>query len=80
MNPLLSMLNSQKNPNPNSVPMNVQAPNTGNLLSDFAAFKRSMNGKDPKAMVDELRASGRMSEQQYQSLLKQAQDLITILK
>jgi len=79
MNPILSMLNSQRNPKPAQA-LNVQVPRSGNFLSDFAAFKRSMEGKDPKAMVDELRASGRMSEQQYQSLLSKAQDIATLFK
>ena len=71
MNPLLSMLNSQKK---------VNYTPTGNMLSDFAAFKQSMQGKDLEAIVNDLRASGRMSEQQYQSLLQSAKSLMNVLK
>ena len=59
MNPVLSMLHSQKS----------------NQKQSFAQFAKSMQGKDPKAMVDELRSSGQMSEQQYQNLLRQAQSI-----
>lgn len=52
----------------------------GNILSEFAKFKKDMQGKDAKAIVDGLRASGRMSEQQYQQLLQKAKNIEAFLK
>ena len=70
MNPVLSMLHTQ----------NSQELKMLNSKQSFLEFVQSMQGRDPKAMVDELRASGRMSEAQYQSLLKRAKDFAGFLK
>lgn len=69
-NPIMSMLHSQ----------NKQSSSSGNMLLEFAKFKKQMRGKDAKAMVDELRASGKMTEQQYQQLISTAQTLKDVLK
>lgn len=70
-NPIMSMLRSQNN---------QQSSSSGNMLIEFAKFKKQMQGKDAKAMVDDLRASGKMSEQQYQQLVNKAQTLKDFLK
>lgn len=70
-NPIMSMLHSQNNHRSSS---------SGNMLIEFAKFKKQMQGKDAKAMVDELRASGKMTEQQYQQLISTAQTLKDVLK
>ena len=44
----------------------------GNLLTRFAQFKREMAGKDPEAIVRQMLADGRMSQQQFESLKSQA--------
>ena len=54
-NPLFNLLN----------PNNGQQGN--DMQSQFDNFKRTVQG-DPKAMVDQLRASGQMSEQQFNQL------------
>ena len=59
---------------------NSQEPKTLNSKQSFLEFAKSMQGRDPKAVVDELRASGRMSEAQYQSLLKRAKEFAGLLK
>jgi hypothetical protein len=46
----------------------------------FAEFAKYMKGKDAKSIVDDLRASGKMSEQQYQQLTQQAQTNIDTAK
>jgi len=83
MNPILELLHD-KTGNPTSNPSDVgsvKPPATpSNLLADFARFKKQMEGKDPKAMVDELRASGRMSDAQYHQLLQRAKALQSFLK
>ena len=52
----------------------------GNLIQQFAEFKRTMQGKDPEAIVKQLPAEGKMSQQQFESLKTQAQSLMTILR
>ena len=51
-----------------------------NLIQKFADFKRQMAGKDPEAIVRQMLADGRMTPQQFESLKKQAQGLMTILR
>ena len=76
MNPIMSMLRSKNN---SSSQQNSKS-SEQNTLSGFAKFKQDMQGKDAKAIIDGLRASGKMSEQQYQQLLKKAKDLEAFLK
>ena len=64
LNPILSQLN---NNNP------VQ------MLQKFAEFKRSMQGKDPEAMVNELLKSGKMSQAQFEQLKAQAESFMKLL-
>lgn len=52
----------------------------GNLIHRFAEFKRQMAGRDPEAMVRQMLAEGRMSQQQFEKLKSQAQSLMTILR
>ena len=52
----------------------------GNLIQQFAEFKRTMQGKNPEAIVKQMLADGRMSQQQFESLKTQAQSLMTILR
>ena len=66
MNPVLSMLHTQKN--------------EPDMKANFLQFVKSMQGKDAQAIVQQLRASGQMSESQYQSLLQRAKSLSAILK
>ena len=67
MNPILSRLNTPNNPQPN-------------MLQQFAEFKRSMAGKDPQAMVQQLIQSGKLSQQQFEQLKQQAHYLQSILR
>lgn len=69
-NPILSAMANQN-----------QAPsNPANMMAQFAEFKKSLVGKDPKAMVEELLSSGKMSQAQFETLKKQAQSLQGFLK
>lgn len=52
----------------------------GNLLQRFAAFKKQMAGKDPEAIVKQMLADGRMSQEQFEKLKIQAQGLMSILR
>lgn len=53
---------------------------SGNILQRFAEFKRSMQGKDPEAIVKQMLADGRMTQQQFEQLKRQAESLMTILR
>ena len=78
MNPIVSMLRSKNNSSSQQNSKSTES--NGNILSEFAKFKKDMQGKDAKAIVDGLRASGRMSEQQYQQLLQKAKNIEAFLK
>lgn len=52
----------------------------GNILQQFAQFKRMMQGKNPEQMVKEMLSSGRMSQEQFENLKSQAQSLSAILR
>lgn len=57
-----------------------QAPNNPmQMMQKFAEFKRQMQGKNPQAIVQQLLASGQMSQQQFDALKQQAQALQSIL-
>ena len=51
-----------------------------NLIQKFAQFKKDMTGKDPEAIVKQMLADGRMSQEQFEKLKKQASSLMTILR
>ena len=52
----------------------------GNIFQQFAEFKKQMAGKNPEAIVRQMLADGRMSQQQFDNLKKQAQGLMAILR
>jgi hypothetical protein len=50
------------------------------MITEFAKFKKQMQGKNPQAMVQELLDSGKMSQSQFAQLKEQAEALASILK
>ena len=64
LNPMLSQLSSN---------------NPVQMLQRFSEFKRSMQGKDPQAMVNELLQSGKMTQEQFEQLKSQAQNFMSLL-
>lgn len=50
----------------------------GNLIQRFNDFKRTFSG-DPKATVENLLSSGRMTQQQYDQLSQMARNLQNVL-
>lgn len=72
-NPILQALSAQK-----QIP--TQGSNPMQMIRQFAEFKKMMNGKNPQAIVRELLSSGKMSQQQFEALKSQAQELSNILK
>ena len=71
MNPILQMLGQSQRPQMN---------NPVQMMQQFAQFKQQMQGRDPRAMVEQLLASGQMTQQQFDQLKKQAQMLQGFLK
>lgn len=72
MNPILEQLNRTQT--------TVSRNNPIEMLKQFNEFKRTMQGKDPQKIVMDLLNSGRMSQQQFESLKQQAQQLQNFLK
>ena len=72
MNPILEQLNRTQT--------TVLRNNPIEMLKQFNEFKRNMQGKDPQKIVMDLLNSGRMSQQQFESLKQQAQQLQNFLK
>ena len=66
-------LNGQANPQP-------QMNNPMQMIQQFAEFKRQMEGKNPRAIVEDLLKSGKMSAEQFDNLKRQAQALQNILR
>lgn len=72
MNPILEQLSRTQT--------TVSRNNPIEMLKQFNEFKRNMQGKDPQKIVMDLLNSGRMSQQQFESLKQQAQQLQNFLK
>lgn len=72
MNPILEQLNRTQT--------TVSRNNPIEMLKQFNEFKRNMQGKDTQKIVMDLLSSGRMSQQQFESLKQQAQQLQNFLK
>ena len=77
---MASSLFGNRSESPNSSSSSGIPNNSGNLFQKFAEFKRFMQGKDPVAMVKEMLADGRMSQQEFDRLAKQAKSLEKILR
>ena len=78
-NPILTQLNQMSR---QMSPANAQGMggNMMGMLSQFAEFKRQMQGRDPRQMVENLLGSGRMSAAQFEQLKQQAAMLQNLLK
>ena len=46
-----------------------------NMIQQFQSFMQQMKGKDPKAMLNDLVSSGRVSQEQLNAAQQQAQQL-----
>lgn len=53
---------------------------TGNLLRQFLEFKKSMQGKDPQKVLDELMSSGKYTPEQLEWAKQKAQEFRDFLK
>ena len=51
-----------------------------NIMQQFQNFMQSMQGKDPKAMLNDLVSSGRVSQEQLNAAQQQAQQLANVFQ
>ena len=65
-------LNAQAN-------LQSQMNNPMQMIRQFAEFKRQMEGKNPRAIVEDLLKSGKMSAEQFETLKKEVSTLQSIL-
>lgn len=63
--------------NPMMQQLNRQQPN---MIQQFQQFKQQLVGKDPQAIVMDLLNSGQMSQQQFEQLKVQAQQMQKFLR
>lgn len=61
-------------------PMMQHLPQQGNMIQQFQQFRQQMQGKDPQAIVTDLLNSGKMSQQQFEQLKAQAQQMQKFLR
>lgn len=67
-NPVLDRLNQRQPQNP------LQ------MLQQIQKFKQSLNGKDPHAIVQGLLDSGQMTQEQFNQLKQQAEQIVGMFK
>lgn len=72
-NPLFSGFGNSGQTNPQVSPMNF-----ANFIQNLNQFRAGLSG-DPRQMVENLRASGQMSEQQFNQLSNMANSILPIL-
>ena len=71
-NPLLASLQKQTAPQ--------QPANPLQMLAEFRRFASGITPQQAQTKVEELLQSGEMSQEQFESLKKQAQDFMALLK
>ena len=50
------------------------------MMQQFSQFRRMMQGRNPQQMVQNLLSSGQMTQEQFEQLKQQANDLIKTLR
>lgn len=50
------------------------------MLGQFQQFRQLMVGRNPRQMVNNLLASGQMTNEQYQQLISQAQQFMQMFR
>ena len=54
--------------------------NQPNMAQQFQRFVQQMQGRDPRAMIDELVSSGRVSQQQLDAAQQMAQQIAAMFQ
>lgn len=76
-NPMLQQLSRQPS-SPQAAPQQPNNPMA--IIQQFQQFRQSLTGRDPHQMVEQLVQSGRMTAQQRDSLLQQAQSMLSMFR
>lgn len=58
----------------------AQGGNPMQMIAEFQNFAKSMHGKNPEQMVNELLSSGKMTQSQYQQLSQKANQFVQMAK
>ena len=56
-----------------------QAGQGGNILAQFQQFAQQMQGKDPKAVLDQLIATGQVNQQQLEQAQEKARQIMAAM-
>ena len=71
-NPLFKLLGGQ-------MPMPGRMGNMQNLVQQFQQFRNSFRG-DPRQQIQQMRSSGRVTQEQYNNAMRMAQQMQNLLK
>ena len=75
-NPLISKITPQAQ----QMPFPPQMAGMQNMLGQFQQFRQLMAGRNPRQMINNLLASGQMTNEQYQQLISQAQQFMQMFR
>lgn len=75
-NPLISKIMPQAQ----QMPLPPQMAGMQSMFGQFQQFRQLMAGRNPRQMVNNLLASGQMTNEQYQQLISQAQQFMQMLR
>ena len=75
-NPLISKIMPQAQ----QMPLPPQMEGMQNMLGQFRQFRQLMVGRNPRQMINNLLASGQMTNEQYQQLISQAQQFMQMFR
>ena len=75
-NPLISKIMPQAQ----QMPMPPQMVGMQSMFGQFQQFRQLMAGRNPRQMVNNLLASGQMTNEQYQQLISQAQQFMQMFR
>lgn len=71
-NPMMEMLSRSASPRPSNNPLA--------MIAEFRKFAANMTPQKAQQQIQEMLADGRMSQDQFQQLQRQAQEFMRFLK
>lgn len=75
-NPLISKIMPQAQ----QMPLPPQMAGMQSMFGQFQQFRQLMAGRNPRQMINNLLASGQMTNEQYQQLISQAQQFMQMFR
>lgn len=75
-NPLISKIMPQAQ----QMPLPPQMAGMQSMFGQFQQFRQLMAGRNPRQMVNNLLASGQMTNEQYQQLISHAQQFMQMFR